>query len=258
MGKYKQILKTVKKYRSYGVDWLYPRRCPLCQSLTKGHCFLCEDCESDIPYIEQPCCMKCGKPLYEESIAKEYCYDCEKHKRLFTRSYGLLCYEGKVKQSMYQFKYYNKREFADWYAKELVRRYEIDWRRANINCIIPVPIHRKKKRQRGYNQAEVLAKKMANLLEIPCYPNGLIRVMETRPQKELDDKQRYRNLKQAFCIGNLNSKKGKQKEEELKTVLLVDDIYTTGATLEACTEVLLESKLVKEVYGCTVCIGRGF
>ena len=248
----KKIVKNFKQMISYGVDWIYPRRCPLCQEVTKGHCFICEQCENDIPFVEQPYCMKCGKPLYKEAMAKEYCYDCKKHMRSFVRSYSLLRYEGKVKQSMYQFKYHNKTEFADWYSRELVRRYGKEWKRLHMNAIVPVPVHRKKKRQRGYNQAEILAKKLAELLEIPYYPNGLIRIIETRPQKELDDKQRYRNLKQAFLIGTLET------VTEPKTILLVDDIYTTGATLEACTEVLLESGYAKSVYGCTVCIGRGF
>ena len=247
----KNWFQKLKKYMENSIDYIYPRKCPLCQKLTKGHCLICEECREQVPYIEEPYCMKCGKPFYEEERTKEYCYDCNRYQRSFVRSYSLLRYEGMVKKSMYQFKYYNKREFADWYAKELVRRYEREWTRVQIDCIIPVPIHKRKKRQRGYNQAEVLAKRIAKLLEIPCYPNGLIRVIETRPQKELDNKDRYRNLKQAFRIGTLG------KEQELKTVLLIDDIYTTGATLEACTQVLLESGRTKRVYGCTVCSGRG-
>lgn len=249
--KHKKSLILLKNYITYGMDYIYPRKCPLCQQLTKGHCLICETCRENVPYIEEPYCMKCGKPFYREERAKEYCYDCNRYQRSFIRSYSLVRYEGAMKKSMYQFKYYNKREFADWYATELVRRYKKEWIRVKIDCVIPVPIHKRKKRQRGYNQAEILAKKIAKLLQIPYYSNGLIRLIETRPQKELDNKDRYQNLKQAFSVGRLG------KEEKLKTVLLVDDIYTTGATLEACTQVLLESGRVRNVYGCTVCIGRG-
>lgn len=251
----KQTYEVIKGGMEYFVDLLYPRRCPLCQTITKNHALVCEDCEKDAPYVLQPYCMKCGKPMRKEEETKEYCFDCIKQEHVFERNYSLFVYETRVKQSIYQFKYHNKREFADWYAKKLFERYQKEVERMQLDGIVPVPIHKKKRRQRGYNQAELISRQLSNLCKIPHYPKGLIRTLETVPQKELNNKQRYQNLRQAFSIGTLPPME--QKEQE-RTILLVDDIYTTGATLDACATVLLEQRYATKVYGCTIGISKGF
>ena len=116
--------------------------------------------------------------------------------------------------------------------------------------IIPVPLHKRKKRVRGYNQAELIAKGLSNTLDLPMNDYILRRTRFTTPQKKLDDKQRLKNLSQAFvCIDPEGCIRGKR-------VLLVDDIYTTGSTIEACTLALLKEG-AKEVCFITVCIGKG-
>ena len=240
----------VKIKKETVLDLLYPRRCPFCQEIAGYGRLICKRCETDIPYIEEPACMKCGKPLQEEEEAKEYCMDCQRHERNFERNYGLLRYNEKARKSIYRFKYGNRREYADWYAREIVRHYKRQWEQIEFAYIVPVPIHKKKRRQRGYNQAEVFGKKLGELLGVPCLAHGLLRVIDTRPQKELDNKGRYKNLKKAFSVGEL--------PEGEYNILLVDDIYTTGATMEACTSVLLEQDQVKKVYTCTICVGNGF
>lgn len=238
-----------KKVYDIPLDLLYPRQCPFCQRIAGYGRLICSDCEKEVPYLEEPFCMKCGKPFSIEEEAKEYCRDCQLHKRSFIRNYGLLRYESKVKKSIYAFKYANKREYADWYAKELVKRYGALWKNFQIDGIIPVPVHKKKRKQRGYNQAEILGRKLGELLEIPCISKGLVRTVDTTPQKELDHKQRYKNLKSAFSIGHI--------PEEVHIVLLVDDIYTTGATMEACSSLLLEQTTIEKVYACSISVGNG-
>lgn len=115
--------------------------------------------------------------------------------------------------------------------------------------IIPVPIHARKLRERGFNQAELLAQDMSGMLGIAMDTGILKRSRYTRPQKELDDNQRIKNLENAFIID--------KNVVQYKRVLLVDDIYTTGATIDSCAKALKE-KGVEEVFVVCLCIGQGF
>lgn len=191
--------------------------------------------------------MRCGKPV--ETEEQEYCYDCLMEEKHFVRGYPLFLYQAPVQQGITAMKYHNRREYAEFYVQELLKKYGNEWERLSFSGILPVPVHKHKRRIRGYNQAELLAGPIAEQLHIPMYSNLLIRTMDTQPQKELDDKERKKNLKRAFQV--------RQNEVKLNKVLLVDDIYTSGATIEACTLALLDSG-VKEVYYTSVCIGRGY
>ena len=115
--------------------------------------------------------------------------------------------------------------------------------------IIPVPVHRKKKNRRGYNQAEVLAAAVSRGFSIPIRTDLVLRRKFTKAQKELNRKERKRNLKQAFYV--------KDEVKNYRTVLIVDDIYTTGSTVNAIAE-KLKSRGVQRVYFLVLCIGKGF
>ena len=147
------------------------------------------------------------------------------------------------------FKYHNKREYADYYAGQLMDRYGDRLRQAGAQAVIPVPLHAKKLRDRGYNQAEVLARRLGASLELPVYPKGLIRVQDTAPQKTLQGSQRGKNLYHAFRAGKL--------PKGLASVILVDDIYTTGATMNACSEALKKAG-VRRIFCVSVCSGRNW
>lgn len=235
-------------------DLLFPRRCPFCQNVISWGSLLCEECSKEIPYVEEPSCMKCGKPMPLEYQQREYCRDCITHSHFYEKNYSLLSYKEDVKRSLYQFKYKNKREFALWYGKKLVERYGDEWKRIGIHSMIPVPLHKTKKRERGYNQAELLAKVISMEMKIPYLSDGLIRLNSTIPQKELNNKERYLNLRKAIKVGKIEPL---QNGEDRK-ILLVDDIYTTGATINACASCLLQERVATKVYSCTVAIGSGF
>lgn len=132
---------------------------------------------------------------------------------------------------------------------ELARAFEGDIKAMNPDGIVPIPISRKRQRMRGYNQAEVIADQIGAYCNLKVYPDYLVREKETRPQKELNDRERKNNVKNAFHIS--------ENEVQLKKILLVDDIYTTGTTLDEAAWVLRKAG-VETVYGMTVCIGRGF
>lgn len=219
----------------------------MCNQITDQSKLICEACRPLVHLVEEPSCLKCGKPVAKEE--QEYCYDCLKYPRSFVHNYPVFLYDEGIRSSMSGFKFQNRREFADFYVQEAVQKYGDVLRSLNLDGIIPVPVHWKKRRQRGYNQAEILAVKLSRKLEIPCYPNYLKRVTNTLPQKDLNDKERVKNLENAFELGKRN--------QDLLRILLVDDIYTTGTTMEICTKVLMKNAGAQFVYGLSICIGQG-
>lgn len=196
--------------------------------------------------------MKCGKPLGVQ--ADEYCGDCERKEHIFIKNFAMWLYDDKMQSSIANFKYHGRREYARYYAQEINRRFGSRISALGIDAIVPVPLHIKKKKSRGYNQAQVLAKELGGLLGLRVCPL-VLRVKNTRPQKELDDLGRSRNLKDAFIYNEKWA--GRQKDlPKIERVLLADDIYTTGSTLDACAKVLVENGISK-VYGITISIGKG-
>lgn len=203
--------------------------------------------------------MHCGRPLgqmksqgklkieYEEST-REYCYECYRKGyakfSYITQGKGLYLYKGVIKQSMYRFKYANKREYARYYARQAVKMYG-NWL-LGMQVIVPVPVYHKKQKLRGYNQAEVLAEEISKLTGIPVDKNLIIRIKDTVPQKELGYQQRKNNLENAFQT--------KESIVQYTHVLVVDDIYTTGCTAEAVAKELRKQG-GHQVYVLCVCIG---
>ena len=207
----------------------------------------CVYCACSLKYITSPFCMVCGRQLDDEM--RETCSDCGRRRHSFVRGVAAFAYTKEIKQSMYRFKYDNQREYAVFYADTLFRlRGHIiaGWR---PDVIIPVPLHEKRYRKRGYNQAALIAYRLGRRLGIPVDDKVLFRIKNTVPQKELNDKERAKNIKNAFQVG--------RDIVKYRKVLLIDDIYTTGATLDCCAEALRAAGAGK-IYFAAVCAGRGF
>lgn len=235
------------------VSIFYPRRCPGCDEILKyNKGKICDLCKPKLKFISEPRCMKCGKQI--EKLEEEYCFDCRNKKHNYKKGIALLSHTGIVRKSIYSIKYNNKREYVDFYVEEIIKRYKNEIESWGCNVIIPIPLHKKKALSRGFNQAEVIAKKLSKGLGIPMDKRTLLRVKNTLPQKELNDIQRKKNLKNAFKI----NRNRRQKSKELfKKIILVDDIYTTGSTIDACAKVLLDNGF-KEVYYISLSIGTGY
>lgn len=237
------------------LDLLYPPRCPVCDGLRPiGEPACHPDCMRKIKPVTEPVCLRCGKPVSDES--EEYCRDCAGKERSFERGVSAFLYEGDMRESMMRFKFHGREEYAAWYAERLMAGHGATLRAYGADAVVPVPIHRRKMRTRGYNQAERIARELAAQLSLPLYPDLLRRNRFTLPQKELDDRARIRNLVRAMEPGPRAELLAKEKRTP-ERVLLVDDIYTTGSTLEACTRVLLSAG-VQHVMVVTVCIGSGY
>jgi len=208
---------------------------------------MCGKCSKKLKPVRQPYCFRCGKPLF--SGEQEYCHDCEKQKHVFDRGFSILEYDAVSSPSILAIKYKNKREFLTMYGELAKRQYQDLLGKLAPECLVPVPVSRKKYRTRGYNQAELFAREIERWSNIPVKKDLIERRKETAPLKELNPIQRRRELEKAFVW------KGKDYAGE-RTVLIVDDIYTSGATVDACAGILKQHG-IKRVYVLTMAIGMG-
>lgn len=227
-------------------DIFFPRRCPICDRTIPGNRIVCEECDSDTGLVGGHICCKCGKPMDDED--EICCYDCRKAPKQFERGFAVFEYEY-IRSSLYRFKYSKRAEYALFYARKTVDMYGTVLAGLKVQALIPIPIHKSRMRKRGYNQAFEYAKELSGLTGIPMRNDLLIRSKRTRAQKELTPADRQKNLKKAFKLRSFGVK--------LQRVCVVDDIYTTGSTINAVAE-LLKHGGIKEVYFITIAIGRGF
>lgn len=208
---------------------------------------ICPGCSAKIERIQEPLCKKCGKPLEDEK--RELCTDCKKKKHEFEQGKAVFVYSGGIRELLYRFKYSNRREYADFYGEEALHRYEKWILNKKIQVIVPIPLHKKRQRVRGYNQAELFARVIGARLGIPVCADLMIREKNTVPQKELNEAERKNNLKNAFKIT--------KNIVHLSYILLVDDIYTTGSTIDAAA-LALKKAGGTHIYFICVSSGRGF
>lgn len=234
------------------ISMIYPKRCPLCGEIIKGNQKLaCDSCYEELEYIEEPRCKCCSKAIEQEE--SEYCYDCNRKEFYFESGVALWNYSSQMKQSLAKFKYHNRREYGEFYGEEFVKIYGDALMNLEPDALIPVPIHWTRYIKRGYNQAAVIANQIGKRLHIPVVEDLLIRTKKTIAQKHLDDKGRERNLQGAFAI----SEKWKKIEHNMECVVIIDDIYTTGSTINTCAKILMQQG-IKEIYFGVLCIGSGY
>ena len=234
------------------LDLVFPRRCAICGNICipKEH-MVCRECKSKPLIIREPRCKKCSKPIASGEL--EYCYDCDSKEFHYSRGISLWLYDEVMKQSIIRFKYKGCKEYVNFYVDEIVKHLGDEIRMITPDVLLPVPVHKTRQRQRGYNQAELLAEELGRQLNIKVKTDVLIRTVKTQPQKELSNVERMKNLEKAFAV----SEKYGSTMSKFHKLMLIDDIYTTGSTIEACAKVLQRAG-VKEIYFLTLCIGEGF
>lgn len=233
-------------------EWLYPGRCPVCTEIVmpKGR-LVCTECEPKVPYIAGARCYLCSKQLGDESL--EYCYDClermRKKELFFERCVAPLRYNADMRRTMERLKYSNKREYAKFFAECMVHAYGECIKAWKADILVPVPIHRLRMIKRGYNQAALIAEHLNKLLQLELREDVLVRTKNTVVQNKLNDKDRRKNVTGAFKI--------QKNVVQCKKVILVDDIYTTGSTINSCARILKEAG-ASQVFAVCACIGAGY
>lgn len=247
--------KRIMEIAGQAGELLFPWKCPVCDNVMDDQIAMmrgrrpvgiCYNCAKNIQYIVPPRCFRCGKQLQDGM--EEYCTDCKEAEHVFIMGRALYEYHS-IKGALFRFKYSGKREYAQVFAKEMAYYLGDFIRRIKPDGLIPVPIHAKRKRRRGYNQASELARALGKELKIPVYDNYVIRRVNTKPLKNMSPAERQNSLKKAFILG--------ENVVKLSTVIIIDDIYTTGATIDAVAKVLLALGPMK-IYFVTLAIGEGF
>ena len=224
---------------------LYPDRCPVCDRILHNT-KICPSCAGRLRHVAEPLCYSCGKPLAHAE--QEYCPDCRKRKHEFMQGRAVFQYQGPVRGILYRYKYSNRRDYTEYLAQEAIRCYGSWVRRLDIQMVVAIPLSKKRMRRRGYNQADLFGKKFSELCGLDYDASLLVRVRNTIPQKELSLQERKNNLKNAFKMN--------KNVVNLERVLLVDDIYTTGSTIDAAALALKQAG-VREVYYLCISIGQG-
>lgn len=239
-NKFKSFMRRTKDFL---LELFFPSNltCDICDAEmdheTKYH--VCEACE--VNYLNNgKVCPKCGSAIDEKYNS---CYSCHDKQIFYKRARSPFIYTDKVKPAIHNFKYHNAKylatTFGNYMTNVVVREnFEFD-------IIIPVPLTKKRQRSRGYNQSELLANQISKNLGAPVVTDVLQRTKFSRSQTELTSSERYQNLEDCFVAENPDKIKGKK-------ILLVDDVMTTGATIEACSKILMDAG-ANVVYVCTAC-----
>lgn len=226
---------------------MYPRCCPICHRVLQDqNGLICPDCLKSLRPVEEPRCKKCGKSIeYEE---EELCWDCQNRNHEFDEGRGIFPYDKVMRRSILKYKDGGRREYGDFYGKALLYYGRKELARWHPQAVLAVPIHPKKKRMRGFDQAEYLAEIVAEELKIPCLQGYVKKTKPTAAQKNLGASQRRKNLRDSFV--------GLPGDWKVSSLLIIDDVYTTGSTMDA---VSLQARLhgVEKIYFLTVCVGKG-
>jgi ComF family protein len=230
------------------ISLIYPKRCIFCDAVInyENKRYLCKECERKYTFLEEHICEKCGKPLNNHRLS--YCYDCLKQDHIYTMGRAVYEYKGDVKEAIYRYKYYNRKEYGKIFA-QMINRYYLNNLYWELDLIIAIPLHQDKFNKRGYNQSAVIATHLGKLMGIAVNNNLLIRRKNTLPQKELSDRGRISNVKNAFYYNS----------DEIcgNNILLIDDIYTTGSTIDSAASTL-KANGAQNIYFLTIAIGKGF
>ena len=220
------------EFQSIFFQFFLPPQCPCCEKfLEEGQQGFCSKCLSEIHWIESPYCSVCGIPFISKEVESHPCGACVTHRKYFTMARALGTYEGSLQEAIHHWKYEGKTNltpfFAEWLAEGLKRYWEPD----SLDLLIPVPLHTQRLRERGFNQVLVLVKELSRRTGIPYRKTTLQKKKPTIPQVNLSGAERGKGLRGAFHVIG--------KEELVgKSALLVDDVYTTGATVNECSRVL--------------------
>lgn len=192
------------------LEFIYPNVCGFCNKICKEE--ICNKCRIKIKKYQINIVIKPPNRYFNELIS-------------------IFKYEGIIREKILQYKFNDKAYMKNTFAKIILKNKKVCGLLKKYDIIIPVPIHKSRKAQRGYNQTQLIASKLAEYIDIEFCNNVLVKNKNTIAQSKLNRKKRIENIKGAFDILNLEKVQG-------KNVLLFDDIYTTGSTANECSRVL--------------------
>jgi ComF family protein len=240
------VYKILQKF----LNFIYPPLCVFCKKLIEDeNAFLCVECWSKLKFIQEPCCNICSTPLKYKISENDICASCIKQIPLYNKAKAVFVYNDAIAKLIYKFKYYDNTHLSDFFAKIMVKRAGDILNK--IDIIIPTPLHKKRLEIRKYNQSGLLATKISKLSKKQCVVDLLQRKKHVAPQVKLKGERRITNLKSVFQINPKYVDKKKNLCYTNKSYLLIDDVMTTGTTINECVKILLR-KGAKSVYALTI------
>jgi ComF family protein len=227
------IADSFQNWLNVGLGFFYPETCRLCEAerATAGDGFVGSRCWQQVRFIKPPFCARCGLPFPGDITTEFECANCREMELHFSSARSAVVARTIVLEAIHRYKYQNALWFENFLAGLFLREAVPALRGQNRDWIVPVPLHPVKEREREFNQAERLARHLSAATQIPVNKKLLRRVTFTATQTLLTRKQRSENMRGAFAVrkgAHLNGEK----------IILVDDVFTTGATTNACATVL--------------------
>jgi ComF family protein len=217
-------------------DVIFPSRCVTCHTLLhhKKSVTFCESCVSRIKAIRPPLCPVCGMPFHADEGSNHLCGDCILSPKAFSVARAVGQYEATLLEAIHSFKYLGQAALGKILGKMMAEHVYPHFHIPSFTLIMPVPLHTKRLRERLFNQSLILARVVAKTYGIPLDFVSLKRHIYTQPQVTLGRSDRQANVRGAFEVKNPEKIKGEK-------ILLIDDVYTTGNTLNECARVLLNN-----------------
>lgn len=224
----------IKNVSSKLLDFILPPQCINCSTSVLQQGGLCADCWEKIHFISKPFCSICGFPFNISIENENICAPCARKSPLFARARAAVYYNDASKPMILRFKHADALHITPLFAEWLYQAgYDLF---PQAEYLVPIPLHWSRLVYRGYNQAALLSQKLSKKTKIPHLPDLLERIRRTPSQGELTSKEREKNVSNAFKLN--------KKYEQLihdKHILLIDDVFTSGATVQACTKILKKS-----------------
>jgi len=227
-------------------DLIFPSQCKICGGVLGAAKWVCKGCLGNTRFISPPYCDCCGiplSPLFLE-VERPLCKECQSRPMYFREARAVALYKGVMRECIHLFKYEKKEALSKPLGELMIESMNDYWGGKSFDLIISVPLHPARKRERGFNQAELLARAIKEHLALPLDIHSLRRIKPTTSQTTLNRRERLQNVKGAF--------QAKDKSAFFKKkILLIDDLFTTGATIDECSRIMIEAG-AQEVYALTL------
>jgi competence protein ComFC len=227
------LAMPIQSWLNVGLGFFYPETCQLCgdQPATAREGFVCRHCWTQVRFIRPPFCERCGLPYPGDMTTPFECANCREMELNFSSARSAVVARGIVRETIHRYKYQRALWFEPFLADLLIREAKPALDEQRWDFIVPVPLHSVKQREREFNQAERLARRLSAATAIPLRRKWLRRVLPTATQTLLTREQRAANMRGAFSVGHRVRLDGER-------IILVDDVFTTGATTSACAKAL--------------------
>lgn len=236
------MIRFIKDVFNSFLKALFPKNvaCLICKKELNENVFgVCLNCYKKLPFIEGKTCSKCGRPLKNLS---DYCLACKDEEIFYKKAAAVFVYNDVLKKLVYRFKKNGEQYLSEFFANCLIQKYAV----LDFDCdiVFYVPVHKNVLKRRGFNQSKIISEIFCNVYNMTISNDNLVKTKDTGQQKALSKSDRIKNLEKSFSVNSKSEIKG-------KNILLIDDVMTTGVTVNECSKVLISAG-AKNVYVLTL------